>query len=659
MPRLIHCLLAIAGTLLLAAAAPAAVIDPTPFLKQDNFNDIKISPQGDYLAATVPLEDRTTLVIMRTSDNQVTAHIGMGPATHVAEFWWMNPERVMLSMAERFGQRDRPKLTGELAAINVDGSRAEMLVGQRAGGPTLGSKVSSKKGDKVAAFPVDDLPQDDRFAIITTQPFSDDPFRKVERLDVYTGRRHTLGRAPVRNARFFTDNAGTVRFVSGYNADRIERLYHRASDESEWVEITAQLPEIGEDTPIGFSADNRLAYLLSRQPEGTDAIVALDPESMSRRIVLRDEVSDPVRILYAHGSRVPIGATFSGARFHARFFDDEAPDARLWRSLQAAFAPQAVEISSRTADGGKALLRVWSDRSPGDYYIFDTQTKKAQHLLASYEWLDPETMGATTGISMKARDGLQLHGFLTRPAGVTEGSGPLVVFPHGGPFGIYDRWDFDPEVQLLAAAGYSVLRLNFRGSGNHGHAFQHAGVQQWGRTMQDDQTDATRWAIDQGIADPQRICIHGASYGGYAALMGAAREPQLYRCASGYVGVYDLATMHTHGDIQGYGSGETYLREWIGSPDALGEVSPAQLADRIKVPVLLAAGGQDVRAPIKHSRMMESALRKAGAPVETVYYDDEGHGFYLLEHRQAYYTKLLEFLDRHIGTAAAPTAATQ
>ena len=642
---------------LLSAGAPrAAVIDPTPFLKPDTFQTFKVSPSGDYFAATVPLEDRTLLVVLNAKDQSVTAKISLGQATHVDDFWWVNDERVVASIAERFGQRDLPRPTGELMAIDADGSRAELLVGFRAQAVGLGSRISAKKGDRVAAFMVDSLSQDERTILISTQPFIDDPFRKVERMDVYSGRRKTVGIAPIRNATFFTDNSGAVRFVTGYNKDRIDHLYHRADDDAEWVDITTKGDGAVIETPIGFSADNRLAYLQSTQAEGPDAIVELDLATSKRRIVLRDPTTDPQGIIYRTGTRIPVGASFVGSRFHTRFIDDSVPEAKLNRSLEAAFAGQAVAITSRSADDRLALVQVWSDRSPGDYYTFDTKTMQAAHFVTSRSWLDPELMGASEAIQLGARDGTPLHGYVTRPHAATPGQLPMVVMPHGGPFDVFDSWGFDPEVQMLAAAGYAVLQVNFRGSGNYGKTFGDAGKLQWGRAMQDDLTDATKWAIEQGIADPKRICLHGASYGGYASLMGVAREPTLYRCASGYVGVYDLAKMHTRGDVQESASGETYLSEWIGEPESLPEVSPTNLAANIKAPVFLAAGGEDRRAPIAHSKKMEAALRAAGVPVETLYYDNEGHGFYLEDHRLTYYKQLLAFLDRHIGqpsTAAA------
>jgi len=290
--------------------------------------------------------------------------------------------------------------------------------------------------------------------------------------------------------------------------------------------------------------------------------------------------------------------------------------------------------------------------------VFDTQAKKAEHLISRRAWFDPAKMAEMRPISFKARDGLPLQGYLTVPHGSSGKNLPLVLVPHGGPFWEMDQWGFDGDNQMLAEAGYAVLQVNFRGSGNHGRAFTRAGAREWGGKMQDDLTDATRWAVQQGVADPGRICIYGNSYGGYASLMGVAKEPGLYRCAAGYVGVYDLPMMHARGDVPGTRSGKTFLREWLGPKDKLGDFSPNRLAGQIKVPVFLAAGGEDQRAPIEHSKMMERALIGAGVPVETLYYDSEGHGFYKDEHRREFYTRLLAFLSRNIGGATAKQAVT-
>lgn len=641
----------------LASLQSATAIDVAAYVKKDRFETLKISPTGKYYAATVPLEDRTALAILLRDGNKLSGTFNLGKNTHINDFSWVNAERVLISTSEKFGLLDQPRLTGELYAMNADGGQADILVGQRVQGAGLGTKIQPKKVESIAAFLIDALPDDDKHVLISVSPFNNDPYTRVDKMDVYTGRRVQVARAPVRNASFIADNDGIVRFAHGAGSDLVNKLYYRDGNGAEWRLINDEKATGRAESPIGFSADNRTAYLRVEQDQGPDAIVALDVASGDRKQALRDDNTDPLRVIYRPGTSVPVGVVLMDGKPRTAFFEDGSDVARLYRSLEAAFQGEAPFITSSTADGRLTLVQVFSDRNPGDFYVFDTVAKKAEHVISRRDWFDPGDMAEMRPISLVARDGLPLAGYLTLPKGSDGKQLPMVVVPHGGPYGVFDVWDFNDENQMLAAAGYAVLQVNFRGSGNHGRAFTHAGARQWGGAMQDDVTDATRWAIQQGIANPKRICIYGASYGGYAALMGVAKEPELYRCAVGYAGVYDLPTMHTHGDIQRRGSGETFLREWIGERNALGAVSPNRMAGRIKVPVFLAAGGEDERAPIEHSRMMERALIAAGVPVETLYYPTEGHGFYVEANRKTYYTKLLDFLGTHLGGARGGVAA--
>jgi dipeptidyl aminopeptidase/acylaminoacyl peptidase len=639
------------------AQAATSTVDIAAFVKPDSFDDIKISPTGEYYAATVPSEGESILMIIRRADNKAMAGFGLGANTYIADFEWVNAKRVVFGTARKFGALDQPQLTGNLYAMNADGTGKDILVGQDVDVMSTGSHIQTKKTETIAAFLLDDLPDDDKNVLITVWPFENDAYSRVEKMDVYSGRRVPVARAPVRNADYVTDAQGRVRFAYGANTKNDNQLFYRDADASDWTR-TSDWREINDEEstghveiPLGFSADGAVAYLRVQQASGPDAIVAFDPRSGERKTVLRDDDSDPAAVIRAFGTHypAPVGAFVEDGKPRTVFFDEALPEARLYRSLEAAFGGSRVEITSKTADGRLALVQVSSDRDPGEFYLFDTVDKKASYLLARREWLDPEKMAGMRPITLKARDGLLLHGFLTLPGGNDGKHLPLVVLPHGGPYTHGDDWEFVTEPQLLAAAGYAVLQVNFRGTHGYGRAFTVAGAREWGGKMQDDVTDATRWAIDQGIADPARICIYGASYGGYAALMGAAREPDLYKCAAGYVGVYDLPLMFRKGDIQDHDSGEAYLHDWLGDPSTLGKVSPVNLAARIKVPVFLAAGGQDERAPIAHSERMEQALRTAGVPVETLFVRTEGHGFYTQEHQRAFYEKLLDFLGRTIG----------
>jgi len=644
----------------LSLNAAAGGVDVAAYTRKDQFEDIKISPAGRYFAATVPLEDRTVLAVIERGSNKLTASFNIGRNTTIADFAWVTPDRLVIGTAEKFGALDRPRLTGDLYAMNADGSKLEMLVGDGVSDGGAGTSIKPKKGnDGVAAFLIDAPPADTRSVLVSTMPYTYTPtdvFTTVQRLDLFNGRLTRVASVPVRRASFYLDNKGAVRFAAGANSDTIRKLYYRANDGADWTLMTTEKDGRFE-WPVGFSADDTIAYLQVEQERGPDAIVALELATGKRTQMLRDDTVDPVGVIHLNGTHVPVGAYFNDGLLRTEFFEPDAAEARLQKSLEAAFAGNRVVITSQTSDSAVALVKVESAQNPGDFYLFDTKAKKAEHVLARREWFDPETQSAAKPIVLKARDGLSLHGYLTVPHGSSGKNLPMVVMPHGGPFGVRDIWEFDEQVQMLAEAGYAVLQVNFRGSGGYGAAFEFAGAREWGGKMQDDVTDATRWAIEQGVADKGRICLFGASYGAYASLMGVAKEPDLYKCAAGYVGVYDLPTMHTHGDIQQRGSGETFLREWIGSRDELGAVSPTRMADRIKVPVFLAAGGEDERAPIAHSRMMEQALKKAGVPVETLYYDTEGHGFYLEAHRKEFYERLLAFLSRSLGGAVATTGA--
>ncbi|MEO6103950.1 MAG: S9 family peptidase, partial [Pseudoxanthomonas sp.] len=543
---------------------------------------------------------------------------------------------------------EQPQPTGELYAINVDGKKGEMLVGQRLQGDGL-SHIQSKKAEAVAASLVDDLPADDKYVVISVSPFSDDPYTRVERMNVYTGQRTPITRAPIRNAWFLTDNAGNVRFSSGTDKDNSGRLYYREVDGKDWKLVNDTVQSRLDQSPLGFSPDDKIAYLQVEHEQGPDSVVAWDLASGEHKQVFRDNESDPAP-LYLNGKL--IGVEILDGIPRKEFFDPESSQAKLYRKLERSFPGESVHITSTTKDGNLALVLTTSDHNPGDFFLFDLAANHASFLLSRRDWIDPLRAAKVEPIRFAARDGQSIHGYLTSPVGGVARNSPLIVLIHGGPFSISDDWGFDNDAQILAAHGYSVLQVNFRGSGGRGKAFMAAGKRQWGGTMQDDITDATRWAIKEGIADPKKICLYGASYGGYASLMGVAKEPDLYRCAAGYVGVYDLPMMFTDGDIHKRASGEAYLNEWLGSRQDLASASPNRLADHIKVPVFLTAGGADKRAPIQHTKMMEKALLSAGVPVEAVYYPTEGHGFYKTENAREFYGKLLLFFQHNLGGRA-------
>lgn len=642
------------GAMVLAmlwAGSAMAQVDVDRFLRRDTYGEVKISPSGDYFAATVELPDREVLAIVRRSDGQFTAKATGGAHSAIADFWWVNDERVVIAMAQQSGDLDRPEVTGELHGISVDGSNVKRLVG-RVDPSIEGDFIAFDASNFQYAELIDTLPRDPDHVLVAVSTWSANPVTRVERMDVNNGRGTWVASAPLRRASFAADADGVVRFAEGKDKDDYDRLLYRDNDKADWQVINDERTSDHMEQPLGFSADNKTAYLQVEQATGPDAIVAFDTATGQRRQLLRDTLVDPESVLRSGVDSVPVGAVFDADRPHAVFFDEHSPDAIVQRGLEKAFPGQNVVITSSTADSSLLLFCVFSDQDPGDYYLLERASLKASPLFSRREWLIPAKMAATRSVELSARDGTALHGYLTLPIGADSSNLPMVVIPHGGPFGIFDTGDFDPENQILAEAGYAVLRINFRGSGNYGRSFKEAGARQWGAKMQDDVTDATRWAIAKKIADPQRICIYGGSYGAYSAMMGLAREPDLYRCGVGYSGVYDLPLRYRalarEADYL-----KNWYRDWIGPPETLETISPDHLAAAIKRPVFLAAGGEDFIAPVDHSRKLEKALIAAGNAPETLYIQTEGHGFYTEEHRREFYVKLLDFLGRNIGGAKA------
>jgi dipeptidyl aminopeptidase/acylaminoacyl peptidase len=647
-----------AALLLLAAAlatpvSAASTVDLEPWLRREGFVDVELSPDGEHLAATVAREDQTVLVVIRRSDRKAKASFSLGANTHVSDFEWVTPERLIVSVAEKFGVLETPIPTGELYAVNIDGSRAKLLVGLRATGDEEGEIIGERFNSRaVAAYLLDTLPDDPRNVLIATWPFGPLPTPRVERMDIHTGKRMPVVVAPLPRARFTTDRSRKVRLAVGMAADNVSKLYHRAAGGGEWTLINDEAASGSVETPIGFDAAGRVAYLRAERAEGPDALVAYDTIERTRKELLRDADLDPWTILHAAGpGREPIGVAYTGAAVRTAFFDPEHPEARRQRGLEKAFGGLPVLPVSASADGRFALALSWSAQNPGDFFLFDTENAHADRLLSRRSWIDPATSADVAPVRLAARDGLALDGFVTRPRG-SQGRLPLVVMPHGGPIGLFDRLAYDDDAQLLAAAGYAVLQVNYRGSGNRGRRFLHAGARQWGKGMQDDLTDATRWAIAEGIADPERICLVGGSYGAYASMMGLAREPDLYHCGVGYVGVYDLAMM-ADDSIRRGDSAQSWMADWIGDDAALRAASATTHAADIKDPVLLVAGGRDRVAPEAHTRAMQKALESAGVTVDTLYVPSEGHGFFAEKNRRAYATRLLAFLAKHLGGKTA------
>jgi dipeptidyl aminopeptidase/acylaminoacyl peptidase len=621
-------------TLALASAAHAisAAVPRIPvenFFKDPEFTEVALSPKGTYLAVSVPRADRTILAILRTEDMSVQSTFDYGANRHIDNVAWVSDERFIMALFEQTGRFDA-RTPRSMHAANVDGRR----------------RVDIPNGFSFQL--VSTLPEDDRDILAARS--IDGAF--LYRIDTVTGDQRVVATAPLDMGTFAVDRAGNVRYSFGQNDDLTSQTFRRKGNEWELIH-SASYRDGGSRVPLGVNDDGS-KVIMSISDTGEPARVALvDPTTGEEEILARNPRVDPLGLTYSADGRQVIAVPFMDGMPEYAWVDAAHPDTKLLAGLVKAFPNLAVTISDLSEDGRLALVLAYSDTDPGSYYLFDRTTGEARFLLSAMEWIKPDQMSPMKPIKITARDGLELHGYLTIPRGSDGKNLPLILHPHGGPHGPRDEWGFNPEVQFLANRGYAVMQINFRGSGGYGKAFEAKGYRNWGLTMIDDMTDAMRWAVSQGIADPERLCTYGASYGGYAALQSVVREPEKYSCAIGYVGLYNMDLWLKDSDVAERRSGRNYQSEVFPPTSAERQAqSPAFFIDRINVPLMLVHGEMDMRVPISQFRDFTRRLDEAGKPPEVVVVEEkEGHGFYNLDNQVDLYNAMERFLDSHIGDA--------
>ncbi|MEO8113671.1 MAG: S9 family peptidase, partial [Phenylobacterium sp.] len=410
--------------------------------------------------------------------------------------------------------------------------------------------------------------------------------------------------------------------------------------------------------------DNRVLSSLAERPDlvglGRDGRSVLMREPTEDSTVLREVSPDGVwgePLEVAHeGSAIfdPQGHQLIGdcalveEEQHCTFFDPH--DQKVWLAVQKAYPGQRVGLVSWTNDRQKIVVLVDSPEDGPAYALVDLGTRKGTWLGGQYEALKPDDIAPVKAIRFKAKDGLELSGYLTLPRGAAPKNLPLVVFPHGGP-AARDEPGFDWWAQAMASRGYAVLQVNFRGSDGFGWDFLKAGFGQWGRKMQTDLSDGVRHLAAEGTIDPKRVCIVGASYGGYAAMAGPTLDPGVYRCAAAYAGLSDMRRFVTWSRGQDGLAAQRWWTRFMGAENAkdpsLSEISPAKHADRVNVPMLLIHGKDDTTVPLEQSRIMADALKAAGKPVELVVLDSTDHWLSRGDTRLSMLQAVVAFLEKN------------
>lgn len=670
--------LALAGQAVWAQAAePAAAPPALSFYRHPHMGRVALSPSGRQLALTVNVGERLALAVLDLEGGaapKVAVHYS---DADVRDFHWVNDQRLVYTVVDlQRGSGDQDFAPG-LFAVNADGSGGRMLVRLRRDFLRNAAPLGRQPLEwNHILLHVPTTPDGSGNEVIvgrlshshTGEPIAVLPFR----LNVDDLSQRSLAEGmPANGALWLFDRSGEPRAVTSYSQAGQMQVHWRAPGANDW-RLLATMPSLKRSWTQQAVDDQGGLYVTATQgPAGTTVLKRFD--LATGKPVAEALVSTPGYDF--HGELVQ---DLTGPVLGVRATTDAQTtvwfDLRLagWQAEADQRLPGRVNrIDCRRCSGDDPVLlvRSWSDQQPGELFVL-RPTRSAGRwdpVGMVRKDIEPRRMATLDRHLVTTRDGLVMPVWLTLPrpalaaaapsaagAAVAPGRRPAVLLVHGGPWSNSGDWHWRDDAQFLASRAYVVIEPEFRGSTGFGSRHLKAGFKQWGRAMQDDLEDALQWAIAQGHVDPQRVCIAGGSYGGYAALMGPIRHPGRFRCAAAWMAVSDpLLLFQRSGWSDMSDEARRYsMPEMLGDPQAdaamLAEVSPLSQAARLKVPVLLAYGAQDRRVPLVHGQRMRDALTEAGNPPEWVVYGDEGHGWLLTSNRVDWASRLEAFLAKHL-----------
>lgn len=646
---------------LASVVVPCAFADePIPlaaFFSNPEIGDARLSPSGKYLALTVPGQDgRLSLAVVDSELAKPPVVVAADRRVDIHSFQWVNDDWLVYDLIDlQLGGGDQRFGSG-LASVRREGGAARMLIN-----PSWGTQ--SETGSRIASSGLNwrhrllDVPLNGGSEVIVGEHYFDNIGELVsvtpKRVDVATGRvTATLLGYPSHATDWLFDHEGEARMAASWH-DGIVELFWHPKGAGEWRSLARapfyQLPW----WPAAVDASDTL-YVTKRAADSTSELTRFDRKSGA---------PEPQPIASAPGFDFDghLLLSASGQVVGVRLETDA--ETSIWfephrKALQQIadqrFPGRINRISCGNCTGDVVLVYSYSDRAPGDYWLYREKTHEWSPVGGVRPAIDPRRMATLDLHRIKARDGEDLPVWVTTPAQKAEGPRPAVVLVHGGPWLRGTKWEWNAPAQFLASRGYVVIEPEFRGSRGFGFDHFRKGWKSWGTTMQDDVADAARWAASKGFVDPKRICIAGGSYGGYATLMGAIRYPDLYRCGVAYVAVTDPRLMFANTWQNDY---TREMREFstpflLGDPvkdaELLKAAAPVERAGEIRIPILMAFGQEDRRVPMEHGTRMRAAMRASGHEPEWIVYQDEGHGWLKAENRIDFWKRVEAFLAKQL-----------
>jgi dipeptidyl aminopeptidase/acylaminoacyl peptidase len=615
------------------SASPPRLIPTAELARQPQFTNPILSPDGARMLAQFSVDGQKRVGI-HSFDGKPMRLLAVPKNTDLRWYRWAGNNRILISLARTDNFLENEVVSTRLIAFDLTTSAVIML----------GLKTQGLEGDDLLY--VD--PSGD-WALLSFQRTIYD-YPSVSRVELATNKVTTVVQPQDNIWEWYADAAGVVRAGIGFDASGWSMHYR--SNESEKFRRLGKARYDDEDAAldiIRIARGSDEGYVLSNKKTGRYALYKFNYATKQIGDVAFESTTNDVDDYDTTPDGIGLRAVwYTDDRDRVVWFDDDLKKHQI--ALDAAVKNNTSWIVSTARDKSSLLVWIGSSRDPGSYYMFRPAEGRMSRIAKLNEGLRAAEMAETKYLKYTARDGLEIPAYLTLPVGRDPKKLPLIIMPHGGPYGVRDKSDFDAEVQFFANRGYAVLQPNYRGSKGYGKSFYQKGEGQWGRAMQDDLDDGMDWLAKQGTIDAKRVCIVGASYGGYAALWGATRNPERYRCAASFAGVSDVSRQLKY--QLDFALNRRYRKDWrttVKGDDSfdLKTVSPLYMAAKLTVPVLLAHGDADQTVPLRQSKLYADALARTGKTYEFHVYANEGHGFTSAADYQDWLDRLEAFLKKY------------